>query len=241
MNKKKIKIYFADFWKDFQFDDNYFYHLLSTLYDVEVTSSNPDILFHSVDYYKKKEHLNFNNKNTTKIFFTGENIIPDLNKTDYSFSFVDNIGPRNYRLPLWVLFINWFNIKHNNQRDPSFLIPLDKLENRRPYVINFKPLFCSFVASKPTGERIDFVPKLNQRKIHCMGRLYSNTLLKASGRGDQKRKLQLMKFFKFNVAFENEISEGYVTEKILHSFIQNLFLYIGEQVRLKQTLTLMHL
>ena len=36
-------------------------------------------------------------------------------------------------------------------------------------------------------------------------------------KGDQKKKLNYMKLFRFNLAFENSISDGYVTEKILHS------------------------
>ncbi len=222
MNKKKIKIYFADFWPNFQFEDNYFYHLLNTAYDVEVTSDNPDFLFHSVDYLQKKEYRNFQNKNTKKIFFTGENIIPDLNETDYSLSFVDNLGPKNYRLPLWVLFINWFDIKNNTNRDPAYLIPIRKLESENLRNNIFKPFFCSFVASKPTGKRLDFVPKIDSiQKVHNLGELYSNSYLKATGRGDQKNKLRLMKLFKFNIAFENSVSDGYVTEKILHAFFTN--------------------
>ena len=75
------------FGPNFQFEDNYFYHLLSSEYDVQVTPNNPDLLFHSVDYLKKKEFREFQNTNTKKIFYTGENTIPDFNKTDYSFSF----------------------------------------------------------------------------------------------------------------------------------------------------------
>ena len=171
---------------------------------------------------RKRNIREFQNTNTKKIFYTGENTIPDFNKTDYSFSFVDELGPNNYRLPLWVLFINWFNLKNNNLRDPSFLIPLINF-NLHYYRNNLvKPFFCSFIASKPTGRRIDFVPKIDSvKRVHNLGRLYSNSYLKATGRGDQKSKLRYMKLFKFNIAFENTISDGYVTEKILHSLFSN--------------------
>lgn len=222
MNNNKLKIYFADFWPNFQFEDNYFYHLLSSEYDVQITPNNPDLLFHSVDYLKKNEYREFQNTNTKKIFYTGENTIPDFNKTDYSFSFADDLGPNNYRLPLWVLFIDWFNLKNNNLRDPSFLIPINKLISSYYRNNLVKPFFCSFIASKPTGRRIDFVPKIDSvKRVHNLGRLYSNSYLKATGRGDQKSKLRYMKLFKFNIAFENTISDGYVTEKILHAFYAN--------------------
>ena len=53
---KKIRVNFVDFWPDFQKDNNYFYHLLSQKYDVEIDEEglNPDLLFFSVDYGKKK-------------------------------------------------------------------------------------------------------------------------------------------------------------------------------------------
>lgn len=220
MNNKKLKIYFADFWPNFKFDDNYFFNLLSTRYTLDITSENPDLLIHSVDYSGSSEFQNFKNKNTKKIFFTGENTKPDYNKTDYSLSFQEYEENRNYRLPLWVLYIDWFNSKKDKQRDPSFLIPLEDLTKKRRYQSYKKPFFCSFIASKPIGKRMEFVPKLNNKKrVHSLGRLYSNSYFRAFGRGDQKAKLNFMKMFKFNIAFENEISDGYVTEKLLHSLV----------------------
>jgi len=229
LNKKKLKIYFADFWLNFQFQDNYFYHLLNSHYEVEVTANNPDILFHSVDYYKKEEYKKF--ENTKKIFFTGENIVPNLENTNYSISFSENLGPKNYRLPLWVLFINWFNSKSSQLRDPSYLIPVQRLTSTSRSMVSHRPFFCSFIASKPLGKRVDFVPKLNDvKKVHSLGRLYSNSYLKATGRGDQKKKLNYMKLFRFNLAFENSISDGYVTEKILHSFYaRSIPIYWGSE------------
>lgn len=229
MNKKKLKIYFADFWSNFQFKDNYFYHLLNTYYDVEVTPNNPNVLFHSNDYFKKEEYKKF--EKTKKIFFTGENVVPNLENSNYSFSFSKNLGPNNYRLPLWVLFIDWFNSEKSQLRDPSYLIPVKKLTSTNKPLVRLKPFFCSFIASKPLGKRVDFVPKLNDiKKVHSLGRLYSNSYLKATGRGDQKNKLNYMKLFRFNIAFENSISDGYVTEKILHSFFaRSIPIYWGSE------------
>ena len=41
------------------------------------------------------------------------NIKPNFNETHYSLSFSESLGPKNYRLPLWVLFINWFEVNNN--------------------------------------------------------------------------------------------------------------------------------
>ena len=232
LNKKKLRVFFTDFWPNFVLEDNYFYHLLSKKYSLEIDSKHPEILFHSVDYFDKEGHKKYDNGFTKKIFFTGENIEPNFNETNFSFSFSENLGSQNYRLPLWVLFINWFDVKNNiQQRDPAYLIPLKELIKNRSRKVIAKPLFCSFIASKPQGERINFVPKLDhEKRVHSLGRLYSNSFIKIGGRGDHKMKLNYMKMFKFNVAFENEISPGYVTEKILHSFSANSIpIYWGDK------------
>ena len=163
-------------------------------------------MFHSVDYSAEEKHKKYNNGITKKIFFTGENILPNYNESHYSFSFNTDLNEKNYRLPLWVLFIDWFNSEKNMERDPSYLIPLNFLqENKQKRTIG-KPLFCSFIASKPIGQRMDFVPKLdNIKKVHNLGRLYSNSYIRINGRGDQKKKLDYMKLFKFNIAFENSL------------------------------------
>ena len=48
-SKPNLKLYFCDFWPDFQAANNYFYHLLSTRYNVTIDSDDPDLLFFSVD------------------------------------------------------------------------------------------------------------------------------------------------------------------------------------------------
>ncbi len=231
MNKKKLRIYFTDFWPNFNNNDNYFYNLLSKRYEIDLDQNNPEILFHSVDYSGQENHKQYNNGITKKIFFTGENIMPNFEETDYSFSFNPDLGDKNYRLPLWVIFINWFNSNTDPLRDPSYLMSLDKLLKNKNKKSNFKPFFCSFIASKPVGKRMEFVPRLNEvKKIHSLGRLYSNSYLKIKGRGDHKKKLNYMKLFKFNIAFENSIGNGYVTEKILHSFYSNSIpIYWGDK------------
>ena len=64
LNNKKLKIYFADFWPNFKFDDNYFYNLLKSKYELKISEHNPDLLIHSFDYSGNAEFKNFKNKNT---------------------------------------------------------------------------------------------------------------------------------------------------------------------------------
>ena len=94
LNKKKLRVFFTDFWPNFKLDDNYFYNLLSQKYDVEIDPEKPEILFHSVDYSAEEKHKKYNNGITKKIFFTGENILPNYNESHYSFSFNTDLNEK---------------------------------------------------------------------------------------------------------------------------------------------------
>lgn len=231
MKKEVLKINFVDFWPNLVKTDNYFYHLLREEYDVLIDETKPDLLFHSVDYAKKEEHKLYDGLKTKKIFFTGENVQPNYEECHASLTFLPNKDTQNYRLPLWALFINWFDVPYNKKRDQSYLINKESLlENKKNLKINNK--FCSFVATNPSGRRLDFVPKLQARKyVDCGGTLLNNTRRKIKGRGDQKWKIKYISKFRFNIAFENEIGEGYVTEKILHPMsVNSIPIYWGSDL-----------
>ncbi len=218
---KKLRIDFTGFWPNFKKNDNYFFHLLKSEYELTIDQDNPDILFYSVDYANKKEHLKKNYTNSKKIFYTGENIEPDFNNCDAAFSFMENSNKLNYRLPLWALHINWFGVKHNNKRDQSYLIDKISLVNKK-YVKQPNNNFCSFLASNNSGERLNFVKKLDAYKsVDSSGKLFNNTKKIIKGRGDQKWKIKYLSKFRFNIAFENTIGNGYVTEKIIHPMSVN--------------------
>lgn len=230
--KQKIKIDFIDFWPNFKKNDNYFYHLLSQEFQIEISNDVPDILFHSVDYFNVKGHRKYDNGKTKKVFYTGENARPNFNETHFAFSFDYSEDSRNYRLPLWALHLNWFNVPHDEERDQAYLHPLEDFINKR---IDFdkikadKQNFCSFIASQPKGKRVEFVPKLNSyQPVACGGRLFNNIGGVLKGRGDQSWKVSFLNSFKFNVSFENSSTPGYVTEKIIHPmFVNTIPIYWG--------------
>ena len=143
MKKEVLKINFVDFWPNLVKTDNYFYHLLREEYDVLIDETKPDLLFHSVDYAKKEEHKLYDGLKTKKIFFTGENVQPNYEECHASLTFLPNKDTQNYRLPLWALFINWFDVPYNKKRDQSYLINKESLlENKKNLKINNK--FCYF-------------------------------------------------------------------------------------------------
>jgi hypothetical protein len=250
---KKLKVNFVDFWPFLYKTDNYFYNLLSLKYDVEIDEENPDVLFFSVDYENTQERYKY--KDCLKIFYTGENLSPNFQECDIAFSFQRSNDPKNYRLPLWALHLNWFNRPYIEQRDQAYLHSLQAFLKNKNQTHQPTPLrnlrhswhrrsFCSFVAVQPKGERVSFVPQLSNsyKKVSCGGSLFNNIhdchwpctetrfgLETIQGRGDQVHKIDFLDHFKFNVAFENCSSEGYVTEKIIHAmFANSIPIYWGD-------------
>ena len=221
MIKTEIKVDFVSFWPNFIKNDNYFYNLLSSKYNVSIDSKTPDIVFHSYDYSGKKEHEIYDSDKTLKIFYSGENVDPNFNDSHYLFTYRKNTDDkRNYRLPLWVLHIDWFNKKYRKKRDLAYHINLNALNNAKNSKANKN--FCSFVATNSKGKRVNFVPKLNEiKKVDCGGRLFNNINKNIKGRGDQHWKYNFLKNYRFNIAFESEIGDGYVSEKIIQPMSVN--------------------
>jgi hypothetical protein len=228
----ELKIHFVDFWPNFKNNDNYFYHLLSTEYKIILDEHDPDILFYSFDYTGNPQHYKYNNKRCIKVYYTGECSVPDYNQCHFSFTFEHDHDERNYRLPLWGLHINWFNVPDDLNRDQSYLHPINMLlEKEKIFNKINKEKFCSFISSNPKGNRMSFVPKLNAvKQVDCIGRLFNNVTQNIKGRGDQIWKILELKPYKFNISFENTSHNGYVTEKIIHPmFVNTIPIYWGSK------------
>jgi hypothetical protein len=221
-----IKITFADFWPNFKYDDNYFYNLLSTKYNVTLDDQDPDILFFSVDYSRRRERERYKNHRCKKIFFTGENVRPhfddadsieyprySVGKCDFAFTFDYMEDERNYRFPLWAFFMNWFNRPYDANRDPAYLVPVNNVLQRN---VDNKPYFCNFLFQNTSGERLNILDTIQMYKpVMCAGNLRNNAP-RIGGRGDQKEKIDFISQFKFTIASENSKYDGYTTEKMIH-------------------------
>ena len=202
--KKKIKIDFVSFWRGFDKTDNYFYNLLKEEFDVEI-SNNPDYIFFSLFGH---DHHRYNCK---KIFYTGENIAPQLEYCDYSFSFEPTMD-RNYRLPHYLLYDGYYELVLEKKIDESMA----------------KRKFCNFVVSNgECQERNNFFKKLSKYKMVDSGGRFENNIGKYV---DDKRKFQSE--YKFSIAFENNSyrsgHEWYITEKIMEPMtVNSIPLYRG--------------
>ena len=205
-----MNVSFLDFWHGFQPENNFFIHLLRLIKEsVNITSpQNADVIFYSCfgDSHKKY--------NSQKIFFTGENLRPNFNDCDLSLSFdFDDYNNKNIRLPLWYLYIDWFNVKSYN--NPEWLIPVEYLSGDNEFTKKDKNQFCSTVFSSPYDTRFNMVNLLNNYKqVDCYGKIHNNQLPDG-----EKYKMDVISNYKFNICFENSVYPGYFTEKLLHSKI----------------------
>ena len=131
-----MKIAFLDFWPGFQPKNNFFFYLLRDSFE-KVKLVKPrfaEVIFFSCfgDEHKDKKFVN-----KKKIYYTGENIAPNFDQADISLSFEFNdYEGKNYRLPLWMLHIDWFNAKSYN--NPDWLIPEKYLNSSNPFFFKNK-------------------------------------------------------------------------------------------------------
>lgn len=218
MTTGRLRVDFVDFWPNFPKNDNYFYHLLKTRYNVEIDIVDPDVVFFSRFGNVK---LRYRDHPCKKVFYTGENLPSNRYECDLSFSF-ESTRDNNVYLPLWVLYLNWFGVPHSDERDISYLLDIEALMTPVAdvnAVLKRKSRFCSFIARNPNaGLRIRFCKAMQKRaNVDCPGSVLSNHP-PIGGRGDQRHKVDFLKSYRFTIAFENSFHPGYVTEKIIQPF-----------------------
>lgn len=212
-----MKIAFTDFWDGFDPKRNFFTGLFSSITQIEVVDpSDCDVLVFSCFGINNRSFMN-----KKRIFYTGENLRPNydqhyiyhrgfnVGKCDYSFTFDFSDDPRNVRIPLWLLQIDWFNEK--DYGNPQFVMPYDQLDNN--HLINReKSKFCSFVFNSTAPHRYEMIEELSKyKKVDCFGKPHQNWFY---GEGN---KLVTISEYKFNICFENSLHPGYYTEKPIHA------------------------
>ncbi|GAA4320922.1 hypothetical protein GCM10023115_48280 [Pontixanthobacter gangjinensis] len=206
---KKIKIWFTDFYKGFEPRNNYFYNILSKLYSVEINKEDPDYLIYSC---YGNEFLNYD---CLRIFYTGENLVPDFNLCDYAIGF------------------HYLNFEDRYMRFPNFALIRDQFEqllsqkDSRNNNLKSKEYFCNFIYANAQADpaRDLFFEKLSDyKKLSSPGAHLNNCNMDIGGRFTKDwmySKLNFQSQCKFSITFENSSANGYTTEKIMHAFISN--------------------
>lgn len=219
--KKTIKVKFLDYWGPDPTNENrkciHYCDYLSKIYNLDF-SENPDFVFFSV---VRKKHLKY--KNCVKIFFTGENIVPDFNYCDYAIS-LNNIdfNGRHFRTGPLLGRKNMYK-KFNKTGN------LDRSMTKRK--------FCNFIYSdnkklEGINLRNDFFKLLSEyKRVDAPGKVHNNMnkdAIEPRNGGWRAGKLDFIKDYKFTIAFENSNTDGYTTEKLSDAlFAHSIPIYFG--------------
>lgn len=210
-----MKISFTDFWGGnfpFMHHNNMLLDIFKQI-DNEIKlvplSDDTDILIYSC-FGDAQHHRRANRKKTKKIFYTGENKRPNFDECDFSLSFdFESYNGKNIRLPLWYLYIDWFN--KGGYGNPKYIMPPNQIDDNN-FIKKEKKKFCSFVYSHSTPQRTEFFDKLKPYKsADGFGLPFG------SHTWGEDIKYNIISDYKFNMCFENTVQSGYHTEKLLHA------------------------
>lgn len=195
-----ITIRFVDFWDGFKPQHLFLTKVLQGITPISIIDEGePDILIYTCF---GEAHYNFTN--CIKIYISGENDVPDFNFCDYAISYrYLQLENRHLRFPICIAD----KIERILCNQTLTLSPKQAFDRD----------FCSIVVSNSHHAnpiRDTLWQQLNEYKTISSGGLYNNNV------GEPvPDKLAFIKNFKFNIAFENSMADGYTTEKILEACI----------------------
>ena len=213
-----IRIAFFDMWVDFQPEHNLVLAaLLAKGVSVELNQKHPNLIVFGPFGEENKKPIWSGIK---KVFYTGESMEP-LVRDDIILNLgFRRVATENYfRFPIWMTELNWFNQDPKLVKNPMPL-PLEILARRAELTGRSK--FCIFVTSNPNSSQRNtvFNTVCRYKNVDSAGRLFNNCTQVAGGQGGaggQLLKIECYQKYKFAIVCENQASDGYVTEKLLHA------------------------
>ncbi len=218
-----MKIGFVDFWTGFNPKNNFFFHSINKLgikFKI-VKPKKADILFFSCFGNQNLEYTD-----ARKIFFLSEDFNLENFNFDYSISHVPTSveSSSNFRLPLWKMYLDWFGV--TTYTNPEYLIPLEYIDKKNEFNNIPKNDFCSIVYSSEYFFRDKYIELVSTYKdVDVFGKNKYGNLLPEG----EYYKLEKLSNYKFSLAMENEISRGYLCEKLIHAKIAgNIPLFYGD-------------
>jgi hypothetical protein len=164
---------------------------------------------------------NWKNIRGRKLFYTGENQGPIHHPDVFNVGFRHDQDSKYLRIPFWMLSLDIFAADLNRIQNPIPL-PVHTCTHTPFFNLN-RPKFCAFIVSNSKNKiRNSAFHALNRYKtVDSAGKLFNTVgnLLFAGkgGGGGERKKHEFLKQYRFCLAYENEIGDGYVTEKLLHA------------------------
>ncbi len=209
-----LRVAFIDFWKTYDTENNIFTRALRRHYNVVMDQQNPDLMIYS---NFGLEHLLWQDHKCLRLFFTPENVAPDFNTCEFAATSCRmDLDGRHLYLPYYLA-----------TSCAGELPPLPELDESMA-----RRKFCSFIYSnningQGSSLRYQFCKKLMEySRVDCPGTVLHNMdAPELARRGDasnwHKSKIQYLDRYKFNIAFENSNTPGYITEKLTDAFFGN--------------------
>ena len=228
-----MKVNFTGFWPNFKGNENPLFFALQKNFEgvtIVKDSFEADMVYYSIfaDNYSNfiNEQKNFLYIGESKQYIN-KMFLKNYNRM---INYVHLIGPEfinsqaksNFRLTEWMWQIKWdLRIKDNN------LITLNEISKKRfNFLRKDKCCFISRYGVHPwLSTRIKYVDKIEKdfKKVDKYG--FEKPL-----KPGYRNKIKCQKKYLYHLAFENNVSEGYVTEKLLHALVSGgLVLYYGHK------------
>jgi hypothetical protein len=182
--------------------DNFFYNLLRKRFDVQLVD-RPDFLIYS-DHGRHRQRL----YTCTKIYYTYECYQPDFDECDYALTCNYLADPRHFRLPIYVHYCGG--------RAGDIVKRHDDWRRMLAGKTKFCALLTSNVHSPGSLTRTRFFHELSKYKRVDSGGGALNNLGHVVPWGG---KIEFLRPYKFNLAFENESRIGYTTEKLFDAML----------------------
>lgn len=151
-----------------------------------------------------------------KVFFTGENVGPIFHEDILNVGFQNLIKPY-IRIPIWMLSLDIYK-PAPKLRNP-FPLPIHTC-TETPFLTLDRPKFCAFVVSNGKNHirNSAFHALTKYKKVDSAGKLFNTIGNEIFSRAEGKdKKHEFLKKYRFCLAYENELGDGYVTEKLLHA------------------------
>jgi hypothetical protein len=246
--KPILNIRFINFWdKDEIIFPHYFqssHCFLFDKYDIRVLGKEDvrpaDVHFCSVF---GNDPTDFNSADAPRILLVHENVPVDNNtyfeQFDYILSFTKNGPKNNIRVPYWVyrIFDQYSSYVYDLERRayPNKCYPIEWSYYLDDIILRYYPLphqgtkFCAYLQGNAVAYRTTVVEHLSQyKKIDCGGKHLYNLddpdeidLMnqRLYGMEAHFQKMNFLEKRKFSFCMENAWTPGYVTEKIIDSYV----------------------
>jgi hypothetical protein len=234
--EETFRMQFINMWDQFQPAYNFF-TLLMEAYMKAADLKHVKVVGCGAEYTGKDVHMRvigpYNLKGfpvdgIPNMFTTCENVgvlPPDVCKQSgvvlqTGFSKKAHNGTDYFRLPLWMMSMDWFGADNDRLVNPR-TIPVEWLTKVQE--IGPRPKFCSFVVTNPNNPvrnaALDLFGQLGH--VDSAGRFRNNCgdaiFAGMGGGGGERKKVEWLRQYRFSITYENSMGDGYVTEKLFHA------------------------